>query len=76
MRIAKLETFDTAFVAFVKITADTGEVGWGQCSSYQADITAEVFHRQIAPHALGTRVEDLEDTLLLIFEREHKFPGS
>lgn len=76
MRIAKLETFDTAFVAFVKITADTGEVGWGQCSSYQADITAEVFHRQIAPHALGTRVEDLEDTLRLIFEREHKFPGS
>lgn len=76
MRIAKLETFDTAFVAFVKITADTGEVGWGQCSSYQADIAAEVFHRQIAPHALGTRVEDLEDTLRLIFEREHKFPGS
>jgi L-alanine-DL-glutamate epimerase-like enolase superfamily enzyme len=76
MRIAKLETFDTEFVCFVKITADTGETGWGQCSTYQADITTEVFHRQVAPYALGTHVEDLEDTLRRIFEREHKFPGS
>ena len=59
MRIAKLETFDTAHVCFVKVTADTGDVGWGQTSTYQADITAEIFHRQVAPHALGTLVEDL-----------------
>ena len=76
MRIAKLETFGTADVCFVRVTADTGETGWGQCSTYMADITAEVFHRQVAPHALGTRVEDLEDTLRLVYEREHKFPGS
>ena len=76
MKIAKLETFDTPFVCFVKVTADTGDVGWGQTSTYQADITAEIFHRQVAPYALGTAVEDLEDTLRRIFEREHKFPGS
>jgi L-alanine-DL-glutamate epimerase-like enolase superfamily enzyme len=76
MKIAKLETFDTEFVCFVKATADTGDVGWGQTSTYQADLTADVFHRQIAPHALGTEVTDLEDTLRLIYEREHKFPGS
>ncbi len=76
MRIAKLETFGTEFVCFVRATADSGEVGWGQCSTYQADITAEVFHRQVAPHALGSRVADLEDTLARISEREHKFPGS
>ncbi len=76
MKITKLETFDNAFVCFVKVTADTGDVGWGQTSTYCADITAEVFHRQVAPHALGTDVADLEDTLRLINEREHKFPGS
>lgn len=76
MKIAKLETFDNRYVCFVRVTADTGDVGWGQTSTYQADITAEIFHRQVAPYALGTRVEDLEDTLRLIFEREHKFPGS
>ena len=76
MQIARLETFDTAFVCFVKVTTDTGDVGWGQTSTYQADITTEIFHRQIAPHALGTLVVDLEDTLRLIHEREHKFPGS
>jgi L-alanine-DL-glutamate epimerase-like enolase superfamily enzyme len=76
MRIAKLETFDTEFVCFVRVTADSGESGWGQTSTYCADITADVFHRQVAPHALGTRVEDLQDTLLQTFEREHKFPGS
>lgn len=76
MKIARLETFATEFVAFVKVTTDTGQTGWGQTSTYQADITAEVFHRQVAPHALGTDVDALEDTLRLIFEREHKFPGS
>ena len=76
MKIARLETFGTEDVCFVKATADTGDFGWGQCSTYMADVTAEVFHRQVAPHALGTRVEDLEDTLRLIFERQHKFPGS
>jgi L-alanine-DL-glutamate epimerase-like enolase superfamily enzyme len=76
VRIAKLETFGTEFVCFVRVTTDSGESGWGQLSTYYADLTAEVFHRQVAPHAIGTRVEDLEDTLVRIYEREHKYPGS
>lgn len=76
MRIAKLETFSTEFVAFVRATSDTGATGWGQVSTYNADITVEVFHRQIAPHALGTDALDFADTLALIGEREHKYPGS
>ncbi len=76
MKIVRLETFSTPFVAFVRATADTGDQGWGQMSTYQADITTEVFHRQIAPHALGTDALDFADTLDLIQEREHKFPGS
>ena len=76
MKITRLETFGNAFVTFTRVTSETGATGWGQLSTYNADITAEVFHRQVARHALGTRVEDMEDTLQLIHEREHKYPGS
>ncbi len=76
MKIIRLETFSTPFVGFVRATAEDGTEGWGQLSTYNADITTEVFHRQIAPHALGTDALDFSDTLALINEREHKFPGS
>jgi L-alanine-DL-glutamate epimerase-like enolase superfamily enzyme len=76
MKIAKLETFCNEFVGFVRATADTGDQGWGQVSTYNADITCEIFHRQVARHALGTNALELADTLELINEREHKYPGS
>lgn len=76
MRITRLETFGNEYIAFVRVTAEDGSTGWGQVSTYNADITTEVFHRQIAPHALGTDATDFADTLDLIGEREHKFPGS
>ena len=76
MKITKLETFGNPFVTFTRVTTETGATGWGQLSTYYADITTEVFHRQVARHALGTEVDDMEDTLQRIFEREHKFPGS
>ena len=76
MKIKKLETFCNEFVGFVRATSDTGAEGWGQVSTYNADITCEIFHRQVAPHALGKDALDFSDTLLLINEREHKYPGS
>ncbi|MCF8486505.1 MAG: mandelate racemase/muconate lactonizing enzyme family protein [Rhodobacteraceae bacterium] len=76
MKIVKLETFGNEFVTFVRATSDTGATGWGQLSTYNADITTTIFHRQIAPHALGTDALDFADTLSLIGEREHKYPGS
>ena len=76
MKISKLETFGNADVCFTRVTVEDGSAGWGQLSTYNADITAEVFHRQVARHALGTEVEAMEDTLLHIAEKEHKFPGS
>lgn len=76
MKIARLETYSNRYVGFTRVTTDTGDHGWGQMSTYNADITAEVFHRQIAPYALGQPALDFEDLLLRIYEREHKFPGS
>lgn len=76
MIISKLESFGNAFVAFVKVTTDTGDFGWGQMSTYHADITTEVFHRQVAPHVLGRSALDIADALDWVYEREHKFQGS
>ncbi len=76
MQITKLETFANEFVGFVRVTTEDGNLGWGQVSTYNSDITAQVLHRQIAPWALGRDTDDLEDLMAEIPEREHKFPGS
>jgi L-alanine-DL-glutamate epimerase-like enolase superfamily enzyme len=76
LRIKKLETFADEFVCFVKVTSDSGSVGWGQTSTYNADITATVFHRQIAPWAIGADALNIEALVGRIEEREHKYPGS
>lgn len=76
MRIRRLETFCDRFVGFVRLTTDDGQEGWGQVSPYQADITCRIFHRQIAPHALGADATAIAALSRLIPEREHKFPGS
>ncbi|PDQ19642.1 mandelate racemase [Mesorhizobium sanjuanii] len=76
MKIEKIETFTNRLIGFVRVTTDSGEKGWGQVSTYNADITCEVLHRQVAPHALGTNALDFGDTIELIGERECKFPGT
>jgi len=76
MRIQQLETFANEFVCFVRLTTDTGAVGWGQTSTYNADITATIFHRQVAPWALGADAADIAGLVRRIEEREHKYPGS
>jgi L-alanine-DL-glutamate epimerase-like enolase superfamily enzyme len=76
MKIKKLETFSNNFVGFVKLTVEDGSFGWGQLSTYHSDITAKIFHRQVAPWAIGKGIDDLDRLLDVITEREHKFPGS
>jgi L-alanine-DL-glutamate epimerase-like enolase superfamily enzyme len=76
LRIQRLETFTDEFVCFVRLTTDSGAVGWGQTSTYNADITATIFHRQVAPWALGADALQIDALVARIEEREHKFPGS
>ncbi|ETX16029.1 mandelate racemase [Roseivivax halodurans JCM 10272] len=75
-RITALETFSTPLVGFVRLTTEDGAQGWGQMSTYNADITTQVFHRQIAPWALGRGIDALEAIVDEIPEREHKYPGT
>lgn len=76
MKIKTIESFCNEFVGFVRVTADDGSEGWGQVSTYHSDITAQVLHRQVAPWTIGHDMDDLDDLLDLVTEREHKFPGS
>ena len=76
MRIACIETIGNEFVAVVRVRTDEGAEGWGQVAPYNADITASVLHRQIAPHALGEHALDIESLVARIPELEHKFLGS
>jgi L-alanine-DL-glutamate epimerase-like enolase superfamily enzyme len=76
MKIKSIETFTKTWVGFVRVTASDGAHGWGQVSTYNADITCEVLHRQVAPYALGHDAHDISGLMHLIPRREHKFPGS
>ena len=76
MKLTKLETWHNEFVCFVRATAEDGVTGWGQTSTYNADITAQVFHRQIAPWALGQDCADIDALVDRIERAEHKYPGS
>lgn len=76
MRITRLETFSNCHIGFVRVTAEDGSQGWGQVSTYNADITAQILHRQVAPWALGADALAIAALMDRIVEKEHKFPGS
>ena len=75
-KISSLQTFTNENVCFVKVETTSGHSGWGQTSTYYADITAQIFHRQVAPWALGQNASNLSELITRIEEKEHKFPGS
>ncbi|BDW84650.1 mandelate racemase/muconate lactonizing enzyme family protein [Roseicyclus marinus] len=75
-RITRIDSFTTRDVGFVRVTMEDGSQGWGQVSTYHADITCTVLHRQVAPWVLGRDATDLDDLMDWVTEREHKFPGS
>lgn len=76
MKIQRIETFCTDFVGFVRVTTDDGAQGWGQVSTYHADISALVLHRQVAPWVLGQDARDIDALVDRVCEGEHKFPGA
>jgi L-alanine-DL-glutamate epimerase-like enolase superfamily enzyme len=76
VRIKTLESFVQGHIGLVRVTTDDGAQGWGQFAPYNADITATVFHRQVAPRALGQDPSDVEALVERIVEAEYKYPGS
>ena len=76
MKIVSLETFTNEYVCLVRVRTDDGAEGWGQTSPYNADISAQIFHRQVAPYALHADPMMIDQLVDFIYERELKFPGS
>lgn len=76
MKIVGLETFTRPFVAIVRATFEDGSQGIGQMSPYHADISTEVFHRFVAPKALGQDGSDIGAVVEHVFSEQLKFPGT
>ena len=77
MKIQSIETFTSGKnVCMVRVKTDDGAEGYGQTAPFNADFTAQVLHRQIAPHALGADADDLEGLSVRCIDRNHKFPWS
>ena len=76
MRVKSIETFATQSVSIVRVRTEDGAEGYGQTSPFNADITATVLHRQIAPHVLGRDASDLDALVDRCIESNHKFPWS
>jgi L-alanine-DL-glutamate epimerase-like enolase superfamily enzyme len=76
MKIASIETFSRENISIVRVRTDDGAEGIGQISPFNADISALVLHRQVAPFALGA--DPLAPGVLAdhIIEGTYKFPGS
>ena len=74
--IRTVETFTLGHVCFVRVRTEDGSEGIGQTAPFNADITAAVVHRQVAPHVLGRDAGDIAALVDLCVEREYKFPGS
>jgi L-alanine-DL-glutamate epimerase-like enolase superfamily enzyme len=76
MKIIRLETFSRPFVALVRVTFEDGSQGIGQTSPYHADITTDVFHRLVAPTALGEDGTEIAQVVENVFSKQLKFPGT
>lgn len=77
MKIQSIETFTNGQqISIVRVRTDDGGEGFGQISPFNADISANVLHRQVAPYALGQDASDLDALADGILEDTYKFPGS
>ena len=76
MKIISIETFTNEYIGLVRVRTDEGDEGWGQTSTYNSDISAQIVHRQVAPHILGWSGLDIDDLNREVLEREHKFHGT
>jgi L-alanine-DL-glutamate epimerase-like enolase superfamily enzyme len=77
LKVRSIETFTRGTnLGVVRVRADDGSEGWGQLSPFDADITALVLHRKLAPHVLGADPADFEALSDTCIEANYKYPWS
>jgi L-alanine-DL-glutamate epimerase-like enolase superfamily enzyme len=75
--ISKLETFTFGSqVSLLRLTTKDGSEGWGQISTYDADISATILHRKIARHVLGKDPANIDAIVDSCVEKNYKWPWS
>jgi len=75
-KIQSIESFTRESVSIVRVRTDGEAEGWGQIAPFNADISAMVLHRQIAPHGLGKDPGDIDTIAEQCIEANYKFPWS
>jgi hypothetical protein len=77
LKIQSIESFVRGErIGLVRVRTEAGEEGWGQFAPSNADITALVLHRQVAPVALGMDASDPEAISDAVMAATYKFPGT
>lgn len=75
LKIKRIETYTQGTeLSFVRVLADDGSQGYGQISPYDADISATILHRKIAPIALGRDPAEIASISDQCIEDNYKFP--
>ena len=75
-KIKSIETFTSGSVSIVRVRTNSGQEGYGQIAPFNADISATVLHRMVAPHALGQDPAALDTISDQCLEANYKFPWS
>lgn len=76
LRIAEIKTFIMDDAIFVKVTADSGVSGWGECDAGSHHVMDAFIHTEHAQHVLGRDPFDNEALYDQMFYRAHDFgPG-
>jgi len=77
LKIHRVESYTRGGnLSVVRVETEDGQEGFGQISTYDADISAEVLHRKVARHALGRDPADLDQIVDRCIEANYKFPWS
>lgn len=77
MKIVSIESFTYGQrIGLVRVRGEDGSEGWGQFAPSNADITAQVLHRQVAPVALGMDTDDPQTVSDAVMLATYKFPGT
>ena len=76
MKITRIETFTRDPIGIVRVRTDDGHEGFGQVAPFNADISAALLHRQIAPYVLGGDPLDVNGLSDRCVEGNYKFPWS
>jgi len=77
LQIAAIETYTRGTnLSIVRVIASDGSDGFGQAAPYDADITATVLHRKVAPLWLGKDPAAVQSLVQQSVESNYKFPWS